>query len=230
VGTDQMLEVTVTANGANYDLALALVGPDGVIRRRTATCTVCTVSDLADLAAARLTDLLTAVAGSPQSVEIASNPDGAALEIPGAGAQTSPWKGELSPGTVTIDARKHGYRDAHQEITVIDDGTEQRFDIVLSPLAPPPPRFHLLKWVTAGGALVGLVTGTVLLAMDGNGTCGASDATCPREYSTGVAGAIIGILGLGAAGTAGWMFWDDREHATVTPVPGGAVATVHLTF
>jgi hypothetical protein len=231
VGTDQMLEVTITANGANYDLALALVGPEGVIRRRTGTCTVCTVSDLADLAATRLTDLLTAVAGSAQSVEIASTPPGAALDIPGAGAQTSPWRGELPPGSVTIDAHKPGYLDAHQEITVVDDGSEQHFDIVLGALGPPPPRFRLLKWITAGGAFAALVTGTVLLAMDGDPSCGVSGATCPREYATGTAGAIIGVLGLGAAGAAGWMFWTDhREQAAVTPVHGGAVASVRLQF
>jgi hypothetical protein len=231
VGTDQMLEVTIDANGANYDLTLALVGPEGVIRRRTAACTVCTVADLADLAATRLTDLLTAVAGSPQTVEIVSSPPGASLEIPGAGPQTAPWTGELSPGAVTIDARLPGYHDAHQEITVVDDGSEQRFEIVLGALAPPPPRFHLLKWVTAGGALAALVTGTVLLAMDGSPSCDVPDVTCPREYATGLPGAIIGVLGLGAAGAAGWMFWSDhREHATVTPVRGGAVATVRLTF
>jgi hypothetical protein len=209
VGTDQLIQVTITANGANYDVELALLGSQGVIRRRTGSCTVCTVSDLADLAGTRLTDLLTAVAGAPQTVEIASDPDGATLDIPGAGAQSAPWKGELSPGTLAIQARLPGYLDTTQEITVVDDGSAQRFSITLSPLPPPPPRFHRLKWITAGGALAALITGTVLLAIDGNGTCSASGVTCPREYDTGLAGGLIGVVGLGAAGGAGWMFWRD---------------------
>jgi hypothetical protein len=206
VGTDQFLELTVTANGANYDLTISLVGTAGVVRRRTGSCTVCTVSDLSDLAATRVTDLLTATAGQPQAVSIGSQPDGATLDIPGIGSAPAPWSGELPPGSLTIGAHLPGYHDARQDITVVDDGSDQHFDITLTALPPPPPKYHLAKWITAGGALAGLVTGGILLAMDGDGTCGSGHGTCPRQYSTGVAGAVFGILGLGAGGGAAYMF------------------------
>lgn len=235
VGTDQLLEVTITVNGANYQLTLALVTPSGAVRKRSAACTVCTVADLADLASTRITDLLTAVAGAPVPVAIDTNPSGATLSIAGVGAATAPWKGDLAPGAVEVDAHLAGYGDAHQSFTVADDdGSEQRFDLTLSPLAVKPPRFHRLKWIAAGGGAAVLVTGLVLLALDGSPTCSASGASCPDVYQTGLSGTLFTIVGLAGSGAAGWMFWQDHRHreatAAVAPTAGGAVGSVRVRF
>jgi hypothetical protein len=214
VGTTQMLQVRVSATGANYDVELTLLDPSGPVRRRTGSCTVCTVADLSELTATRILDLLTAEPDAPLPVEIATQPGGASLLVPGAdGPQEAPWTGALPPGTHVIEAHKDGYEPARREITVVDDGSEQRFQIELTPAkkASARRRFGWMKWATAGVSLGALVTGGILIGMHGNPTCDASNATCPREYSTGTAGAVIGIVGLAGAGAAGWMFWSDRR-------------------
>ena len=214
VGTTQMLQVRIAATGANYDVELTLLDPSGPVRRRTGSCTVCTVADLSELTATRVLDLLTAAADAPLPVEIATQPAGASLTIPGVdGAQEAPWSGEMPPGTHVIEATKPGYQTAREEITVVDDGSEQRFQLNLTPELTRSPRrtFGWIKWATGGAALAAVVTGVVLIGLDGNPTCSASNATCPREYATGTAGAVIGVVGLAGAGAAGWMFWSDRR-------------------
>ncbi|MCA9674495.1 MAG: PEGA domain-containing protein [Kofleriaceae bacterium] len=229
------LRVTITATGANYELELELLDVDGPRRQRTGTCTVCTTTDLADLAATRVHDLLTADAGGPLPVEIVSKPARATLVIPGVGTQQAPWKGELPPGAHDIEARLDGYAPRHQEITVADDGTEQRFEIVLAPRDVARP-FRIAKWGAAGGAAVAVVVGAVLISMDGDPTCGVAGVTCPDVYDTGTAGVSLVVVGVAAAGAAGWMFWSDhqsshRERAiAVVPTRGGAYVGAHLSF
>ncbi len=236
VGTEQMIRVSIAANGANYDIELELLGVDGPIRMRTGTCTVCTVSDLADLVATRVGDLLTGGDGTPVALEIVTEPIGATLDIPGVGSQTSPWKGTLAPGTYAIEVRHRGYLGLRQEITVTDDGRDQRFELRLQARpAEAQPRFARLKWIAGGGAAAALVTGVILLGLDGNATCDVGGVTCPEVYDTGSAGALLTLLGVAGAGVAGYMFWSDHRdgherEAIVVPTAGGAAASLRWTF
>lgn len=209
VGTPLLLRVAVTATGANYELRLELIGPDGPVRQRTGSCTVCTVADLASLVATRVQDLLTATAGAPLPVEIATIPGGADLALDGKAPGTTPWKGELAPGTYRIALSKPGFLRTEQAITVEDTGAEQRFEVTLVPTTTDGAgRPTWPKWAVAGGAAAALITGGVLLAMDGDGTC-SGNVTCPDVYDTGTAGAVVGVLGLAGAGVAGWLFYTE---------------------
>jgi len=215
VGTTQLLRVRIAATGANYEVELELLDAEGPVRRRTGSCTVCTVADLADLAATRILDLLTAVAGAPLPVEIATTPGGATLTIPGVGEVSAPWTGALAPGSHAIEASRPGFEPARQEITVVDDGSEQRFEITLAAITTRARRrtFGWMKWAAAGASFAAIVTGGILLGLEGNPTCDVSNATCPEEYATGTAGAVIGIVGLAGGAAAGWMFWSDHQAA-----------------
>ena len=213
VGTNQMIRMRIAANGANYEVELELLGPEGPVRRRAGSCTVCTVSDLADLTATRVNELLSASGPAVLRVEITTEPADATLEIPGVGSQPAPWAGELAPGTYEVEAHKAGFRRARQEIAVVDDGTEQRFAIPLvAELGAPgerPRRAPWIKWATAGTAAAALVTGVVLLSMNGDPTCSVPDATCPEQYATGAPGALFTIAGVAGAGAAGYFFYTE---------------------
>jgi hypothetical protein len=235
VGTQQLLRVRIAANGANYELTLELVdaGAADKVRRRAAACTVCTIADVAALAEVRVYDLLTEPEGAPLDVTITSRPDGAALEISGVGAAGAPWQGKLAPGTYTIDATKPGWRRTRKEVTIADDGTAQLFEIALA-AEPPAPRFRTIKWAVAGAAGAALVTSIALIVVDGDPTCDATGATCPRQYATGTLGAVIGVVGLAGAGVSGWMFWTERRDrergVAVIPVAGGAIGAARWSF
>jgi len=243
VGTADMIRVRIAANGANYEVELELLSPDGPIRKRSGSCTVCTVGDLADLAATRVHELLTAET-VPIAVEIATAPADATLEIPGLGVQPAPWKGELSPGTYTITARRDGSAPKTETITISDDGSDHRITIELGSdggtggggagAILTSGRWSWKKWALGGAGGAALITGIVLLAMDGDPTCDVSGATCPEVYATGTAGILFGVVGLGAAGVSGWMFWSERkdrhEAAAIVPTRGGAIASFAWTF
>lgn len=209
VDAREFVTAAVSASGANYDVELARLDADGNTRRRTATCTVCTITELAELVADRVHDLITATAGGPQPVTIDSRPGGARLTIPGLGAHPAPWHGELAPGTHVIEARLDGHATARQEITLDDTGEEQRFEILLAPVDVSPWR-RRTRWAVAGAAAAAIIGGVVLLALDGDPTCDVDGVTCPEVYGTGGAGLGLSVLGVVAGGTAGWMFWTDR--------------------
>jgi len=236
VGTADMIRVRIAAQGANYEVELELLGVNGPIRKRSGSCTVCTISDLADLTATRVHELLEAEV-LPIAIVIAVEPADATLEIPGVGTQPAPWSGELAPGSYEITARRDGFVAKTETVIVSDDGSDHQFKIALGPVDAGGAdggnlftrgKWSWKKWAIGGGGAVALITGIALLAVDGNSTCDASGVTCPREYDTSTAGLLIGLVGLGGAGVSGWMFWSERqdrqETATVVPTQGGAVA------
>ncbi len=209
VAAGRFLAVTVSAAGANYELELEVLGADGTTRERTASCTVCTITELGELVAARIHDLLTATAGAPLPIAIDSRPGGATLTIPGAGTHAAPWSGMLPPGTYVVEARKAGHATARQEIMLEDDGTEHRYELLLAPLEVSPLQ-RRTRWALAGTAAAALISGVVLMVMDGNPTCDVGGVTCPEVYDTGGAGIGLSLVGLAAGGAAGWLFWRDR--------------------
>jgi hypothetical protein len=236
VGTSDMIRVRIAANGANYEVELELLGTSGLVRKRAGSCTVCTTTDLADLTATRVHELLIAEE-LPVAVAITTEPADAMLEIPGLDPQTAPWKGSLPPGTYTITARRDGYEPRTEKVEIKDDGSPQALTLRLALATgdtPPPSRWGWKKYAIGGVGAAALITGVVLLALDGNPTCDAPGATCPEEYATGTAGIVFGVAGLAGAGVSGWMFWSERnvrhESAAIAPTRGGAVATYSIRF
>jgi hypothetical protein len=211
VDAQRFVAVTVSANGANYDVEVTLLGADGEPRKRAGTCTVCTITDLAELVSAKTYDLITSTAGAPIAVTIDSRPRGATLVIPGVGNQPAPWSGALPAGTHVIEARKAGHATARQEIELADDGSEHSYELLLAPLddAEVAPWRKPARWALTGTAAASLITGVVLLVMDGNPTCDVDEVTCPEVYDTGGAGIGFSLLGVAAGAGAGWLFYLD---------------------
>src|SRR5690606_20665353 len=124
----------------------------------------------------------------------------------------APFRGRLPPGPHVVVARLDGYAESRKTIVVETTG-EQRFEIGLTATAAltvdqrPHPA---LKWVAAGGAAAALVTGVVLLAMDGRGTCDADGDACQEVYDTRTAGLAGVALRRAAGGAAGWLVARDR--------------------
>ena len=82
------------------------------------------------------------------------------------------------------------------------------------------------KWVTAGGAGALIVTGAILIAIDGPTCNDGPRVRCENIRSSQEMGIVTTGLGVAAAAAAAWMFLQDRDAQRTQPLvqlrPGGA--------
>jgi hypothetical protein len=247
-GATHFLRASVEAVGAAYTLQLVLMSTaaeGNEERRLEESCPVCTLAEVSELLTETATRLVTEEQ-LPVPVVIATRPQGADLRIDDEPVGTSPFQGALTPGPHRISALFPGHLESRQTIEVAGADEPQRFEVILTkePTAgetrPARRPFRTWKWVATGSAAAALITGIALISIDGNGTCSGSDRECPEHYDTIVPG-ILGVgVGLGLAGTGGWMFLRDRADArsktigrktmSLVPVTGGAVGSLSFVF
>jgi hypothetical protein len=250
VGTRLFARARVSANGAAYTIELELLSADastGPLARVERSCPVCTIDEANDLmskAAAELKKGAGVGAPAKVAVRVTTTPPGATLSVDGVPLGQTPWEGQIDPGDHTLRASLEGRAPVEQQVQITPQqgGAAQALAIELPP-APivekphpqPPPtrpqRFKTWKWVAAGGAVVGIVSGVWLLSLDGDQTGCPSDAhtKCKYSYDTAAGGTLLLIGGLAAGGASGWMFWQDSHtqrdlRVSATVGPGGAAA------
>lgn len=80
----------------------------------------------------------------------------------------------------------------------------------LPPFKPAPPPVKLWTWMGTSLAAAALVTGVVLLALDGDPNCDAPfpKQQCKERYATGAAGVSFLLVGLAGASVGGWKLYD----------------------
>ena len=217
-GAGELLRVHVAATGNSYDIDVELLAPGaegGLAGRVQRTCSVCSVTDLQYQVALATGDLLAGRGDAPGvPVEIVCDPPGAEIVIDDQPRGAAPFRGRLLPGPHRVLARLDGHASSVKVIEVTAGAAELRFEVALAPSAALDAGrrpYRRWKWVAAGGAGAALVTGTVLLALHGGGTCGAEQDACPEEYDTRGAGLVGLAVGLLAGGASAWMFLQDRE-------------------
>ena len=248
VGTTRFLRGRVDASGAAYKIELELLDVAGEVENAVKqSCPVCTVTELSRIVKKHAKELVTTRPRKPVTVILTSRPEGAKVSVDGQSIGQTPYQGEIAPGKHRVTAIIPGYGEWEETIEIrAGEAQPQRFEMVLVRLATPkkpdtpgPVRarpYRHLKWVAGGASAAALVTGIVLLAIDGDGTCGASaPEQCPDLYDTQLGGLTSVGVGLGLAATSAWMFMRDRKdergpHAVIVPRPGGAVGTVMLRF
>jgi hypothetical protein len=119
-----------------------------------------------------------------------------------------------------------------------------------SPPVPPPrpkptllERAHGWNWkvigiVSGAFAVVGIVSGSPLVALGGDPTCDLPDPrkTCPRVYKTTGGGATLLAFGLLAAAVSGTSFYlhykwrGTRVEVAPAPTPRGGAVSARLEF
>ena len=108
----------------------------------------------------------------------------------------------------------------------------------LPPFSPAPPPVKLWTWMGTSAAAVALVTGIVLLAMDGDPSCDAPfpKQQCKERYATGAAGVTFLLTGIAGASLGGWklyrMYFAPSSKVRVVPAaePGKATLSVEWRF
>lgn len=241
-GANRFLRAMVEASGAAYTVELELLDLEGdSLRRLEESCAVCTIVELSELVTKVAEALMTTKAVKPVPVVIVTQPEGARLQVDGRAIGQAPYTGDLAPGEHRVTAHLAGHGEVDRTIEVKAVGKEQRFEIILAPIAgddrqAPSRPYKLLKFATAGTGVAALATGAVLVWIDGDGTCGSSDTECERRYDTLTGGLASIGLGLVLAGGSAWMFVRDADDArraaaaSIVPLHGGAYASFRLRF
>ena len=105
---------------------------------------------------------------------------------------------------------------------------------VMPPFAPAPPPIKLWTWMGTSAAVVSLVTGIVLLAIDNDPTCDAPfpKQQCKERYATGAAGVSFLLVGLAGASLGGWklyqMYFAPSSKTRVVPAVETNKATLSV--
>ncbi len=250
VGANRFLRGRVEASGAAYKVELELLDVTGNVQNSVSeSCAVCTVTELSRIVKKRAVELVSTRPSKPVTIVITSRPEGAKVHVDGRSIGVTPYEGEVLPGKRRVTAILPGYGEWEKTIEIrAGQSQPQRFEMVLVRLtdakhgtgdthaATHPRPYRHLKWLSGGAAVASLVTGIVLLSVDGKGTCGASPPEqCPELRDTKLIGVVTVVLGLGLGGASGWMFKRDRRdartpRATISPRRGGAVGSIFLRF
>lgn len=225
----RVVALDVEIEGELYHLRVKVTDASGrAVRVREDECIACAVPEVQEKVSALVNGAVTAATDDVVAVEITTTPPGAELTIDGVARGRTPWRGELPAGPHQVVVRDD---DGHalDDQLVVEAGGGGAIALTIPGAGPKPRRWGALRWVAAGtgGALA--ITGVVLLAKDGDGTCG--QPSCPERWETTAGG--IGLLSAGVVvgAAAGWMIWQDHRGAerpsfALLPTDGGLAAAV----
>ena len=232
-GATRVIAVEAAVEGELYQLVVKLTDDQGrALRHRATDCVACSMSEVQEKVTALVNDVVTARGDDVVPVVVATDPGGLTLTIDGEDAGRAPWRGSLTAGThqvVTTDAE----RQIRSDTFVVEAGSDGRITVQVPGATPPRRTWGPRRWIVAGSGAALFVSGLVLLAKDGDGTCDA--ASCPEEYETRLGGWTAVTLGVAAGAFAGWMFWQDhrgveRPRWALIPSERGVTATVSGRF
>lgn len=228
IGAERVVAIRVESNGELYNLRVEVTDASGrAVRRRQDACVACAVPDLQD----KVTALVrTAVApGEDDTVEvhIAAHTSDAALMVDEVARGRGTWRGKLVAGLHRVVVTEVDGRSATKSIFVAVDG-DHRFDVAVPALHTPVRTWGSWRWAAAATSGVAIVAGVVLLAKDGDGSCG--EEACPENYELTLPGVISLGTGVAIGAAAGWMFWRDsrakRPAIALVPTADGVTAGV----
>jgi hypothetical protein len=210
--TDEIYKVT---------LAVFDVAHDDMARTHSEVCELCAVEEVNQTIAKAVKGVADVFERAPPEptggsesdglvVKLRSEPVGAEIELDGEVIGRTPLDRRVQPGVHVLILRKAGFEPEARRFEVTD--VPQTVDIRLRVIAdtsvategPAVPLARSASYATAGWVMTtlgvaGVVTGSILLAKDGDVTCddGRGASTCPTVYDFK---AVSGIsLGLGGA-------------------------------
>lgn len=263
-GERDALVTSVTVDEAESVITMTLVAPDGrVIASKRAQCELCGDDELAGRVrdeAGVMRARRERAASDEAGLTIVSDPTGAVVFIDGERVGKTPLEDHLiAAGRHTVRIEHQGYVTGELDWTG-HAGVTDRIARVLEPVpvptvapslpaepAPAPPRdtgrpLAITGWSLVGVGVAGIVTGAVLLGVDGrdhDATCGATDrdaeGNCPNLVRTRGAGIGVLIAGGVLAGTGAGLLgyrWrrNRRTRAAVAAHVGPARVGVTVRF
>ena len=213
-GEDRSYRIALWLGDARSGRALARVD------QRCELCGLRAIADQIDLAASSLRAKVKGGERRPARLRIDVNPPSAVVAINGRdigpGSQDLP----LAPGSHRVTARAAGYLATSRTVTTVG-GVQERLEIDLIPAAPAPSRLKTVGWIGAGVGATALVTGIVLLALDGNAIDCATETSvpggqCPRAFESSAGGWTLTVVGTGALLASAYLVYRELR-ATRSP-------------
>ncbi|MCA9709099.1 MAG: PEGA domain-containing protein [Myxococcales bacterium] len=229
-------EVRVT--GSDYALVVDILDGSGASRaHQEGTCEICSFEEVA----ASMRELVAKAAGelgppaaSSGTLRVNSDPAGATVTLDGVAVGTTPYEGEVDPGTHAVELTLDGRQPAQQRIDVLGGGTSV-VDLPLARRSGLAPRTtELVGWVAIGVGVAALAGGITMLVLDENpvrsncsGTHVDADGDCEFRYDTLGGGVGLTVTGVVVAGGgAGLVVYSRKRQgprgaAEVAVGPGG---------
>ncbi len=204
-GTTQLIGASIVQDGPDYKVSAFVV--DGTTGDTFVTadgvCEICGMQELEEMVeglAARLRSKLGNVV-LPSALRVSSEPSGAHVYVDGIDAGVTPVEVAVEPGTHEVELHHEGYRSFSTTEEVGAEGTVE-VSYTLKKNANIPA---WLPWTAIGVGSGALVSGIVLIAIDGNEikrNCNADiDGRCEFVHKTLPGGVVLTVAGVAAIGT-----------------------------
>jgi hypothetical protein len=232
VGASYFVRGQVDAAGTSYTMSLDLLAgavDGGVVGSSTGDCPVCTIIEVNQALEKRAAELGRARHRQLVSVVIVSEPAGAQLRVDRRDLGPGPVRLQLAPGDHVIEATQPGFAPGRRAVHISAEAAN-RVEQVRLVLIPHPtvrassgkPRrsLRLWKWTAAGATAAALVTGVILVGLDGDNACTpkGDQRQCQNVYDTGTAGLASIAAGTALGATTAWLFYADRPRAARTHI------------
>ena len=214
----------VEVDGRDYALTVRLfeVATGHEVQRESATCEICGLGEVTDqllVLSSHASKAIPEAKATVSTVEIDSDPEGAAVFVDNVPVGQTPVVVHLEPGPHTLKMEKHGHQP-HADSFDVEDGVNRRLAYVLpgvvtAPIrveSPPPSnangeddgrrRFLVGGWTLIGLGAGSVVGGAALIELDGEpvrracfGDAVDETGLCRWRHTTRTGG--IGMLSAG---------------------------------
>ena len=214
VEADYAVAMTVTIDRRDYAIALDLV--EASSGRSTAhseqRCEVCGIAEareVVDGQATRLRDRLDALTVEAPTMAFESEPPGAIVRLDGRVVGETPFERPVEPGPHRAEAAKEGFvAEARDFEAVAGVRSTIRFELDRVPRSVRYRKLRAFGWTALGLGAASVVTGVVLIAIDGKPNTASCDGenidprgNCKFLYATLEAGIAVTAIGVALVGT-----------------------------
>ncbi len=214
VGADYAVTMRVVVDRRDYAIALDLV--DAATGRTTAhseqRCEVCGIAEareIVDDQATRLRDRLDALTVEAPTLSFESAPPGAIVRLDGKVVGETPFERPVEPGPHRAEATKEGFvAEARAFEAVAGVRSTIRFELDRVPRSVRYRKLRAFGWSALGIGAASVVTGIVLIAIDGKSNTVSCDGenvdprgNCKFLYATLEPGIAVTAIGVALLGT-----------------------------
>jgi hypothetical protein len=204
----------------------------------TQSCADCQLKRAVSQLAETVQELLKQAAARPRGVlAVDSQPPGAVVQLDGHTLGRTPYRRDAFVGRHELTLTLAGHAE-HTETVVIADNETVAQSVALTPVAAPPSAAararRIAKWSLLGAGVISTVIGATLIGLNRSDSCqpGSLAGSSCAGFDGRSSGVPLLLLGVGALGGAGVLFYLDHQaasgSASGSSPPAGPAAAASL--